>query len=205
MKINKIIPLVLSSIFILTGCAQKNLDVRNDKMIQNIIKHQKQQEEKDAAELFATNPYQLTIKPIVGSEQDDARVIVDMGKILKIWVAPYVIGSTLIAAHDIYTWVQPPHFIAGESLPNPNQTTGLVTPDHNYPIIFRPEEVWNRPATFSNEELKKYVNNVYKVAKNPEIANKKIQMVNKQTNKQILNFIKKDKQNETIKNFIKDN
>lgn len=176
---------------LLSGCSSKSPqpDVRNDKFLKNIIAKEKEKEKLNEARLFATNPYQLRIKPIVGTEQDDSKVVVDMGKILKIWVAPYVVHNTLIAAHDIYTWVQAPRFIAGESLPTPNQVTGLVTADHNYPIVFRPVELDNKKATFKDEELKRYVNEVYKVAKHPSIAKKRIKKTYDDADKVIKDFI----------------
>ena len=68
-------------------------------------------------ERWETNGYRTGIKPIVGTRQRDAQVVIDTGKVLKIWVAPYTQGNTLIAAHDIYTMVEQPHFVVGEMVP----------------------------------------------------------------------------------------
>jgi len=124
-------------------------------------------------ECARTKPYQLKIKPIVGSRQDDSKVVVDMGKVQKIWIAPYKIKSTLIAAHDIYTWVQKPRFIPGESLPDPKAKTGLPGPYRKLPFVFRSEETDDGSTELTDEKIKAYANNVYKAQNDNALIEKK--------------------------------
>ena len=105
--------------------------------------------------------YQFKIKPIVGSRQDDAKVVVNMGKVLKIWVAPYKVKGTMIASHDIYSWVVKPDFIVGESIPNPRNRDGVITPLNNVPFAFKPKEIENAVLPLKDEQVKDYVNDVY--------------------------------------------
>ena len=178
----------LSIILLISGCATKQPD--KEGYLKNIDYIVKKQKEERLKEELNTESYHFMIKPIVGSEQDDSKVIVDMGKILKIWIAPYVVRGTLIAAHSIYTWVQPPRFIAGESVGRGSPTdASLLTPNGNYPIIYRPDELYNKNPTYSNKELKEYVNKKYEVNKHPAKFLKKIDKNNLKYDKLIKEYL----------------
>lgn len=186
--------LVLGIGLLFLGCAtkqpEKNAYLKN---IEYIVQKQK---EKRLKEELSTKSYHFMVKPIVGSEQDDSKVIVDMGKILKVWIAPYVVKGTLIAAHYTYTWVQPPHFIPGESVGRGSYTdASLLTPQGNYPIIYRPTELDNGNPKFTNEELKEYVNKKYQIDKHPEEGLRKLDYKNNKYDKLIKEYLnsKKDK------------
>jgi hypothetical protein len=111
-----------------------------------------------------TKPYQMNNKIIVGSRQDDARVVYSTGKILKTWIAPYHQGGTLIASHDIYVVVEKPGFLAGESVGrNSGDPSGAVTPTGDFPFVYRDNELdrTTRDERFTNENIKRYNNNIY--------------------------------------------
>ena len=120
-----------------------------------------------------TKPYYLRFKPIVGSRQNDSKVVVDMGKVLKIWVAPYKVKGTMVASHDIYTWVQKPGFIVGESIPKKGRHTGLTNASGNLPFIFNEGDI-DTSNGMTNKALKKYVNNVYKAQNDDTYVKKRI-------------------------------
>ncbi|CAA6816267.1 MAG: Unknown protein [uncultured Campylobacterales bacterium] len=113
-------------------------------------------------------PYQMKIKPIVGSRQDDSKVVVDMGKVLKIWVAPYKSGATMISSHDLYTWVQKPGFIPGESIDTVKKADGMMAASKRLPFVFNENEV-AKEGDLNSKEVKDYVNSVYKVQNDNEI------------------------------------
>jgi len=172
---------ILGTLLIFSGCSTKKPQPKQTTYLKNIDYIVKKQQEKNLKEQLSTKSYHFMVKPIIGSEQDDSKVVVDMGKILKVWVAPYVYNGTLIASHDIYTWVQAPHFIAGESIGNSQpHSSSLITPNENYPLIYRPSEVYSTQAKFTNNELKKYVNKKYEIEKHHEKGLKQLQ---KQNNK----------------------
>lgn len=160
------------AILLLSGCASKQpkCAMANFNNIDAVVRAKKAEVAKIRS---GTVPYQLKIKPIVGTRQDDAKVVVNMGKILKIWIAPYKIKGTLIAAHDIYTWVQKPDFIPGESIPKPKNTDGMVTPTGGFPFVFRDEELDKRNGRFDADTLKKFSNQVYKAEHNNTIIKTK--------------------------------
>lgn len=111
-----------------------------------------------------TKPYQMNNKIIVGSRQDDAKVIYSTGKILKTWVAPYHQGGTLISSHDMYVVVEKPGFLAGESVArNSGDPSGAVTPTSDFPFVYRDYELDRTPKgqRFTNENIKQYNNNIY--------------------------------------------
>ncbi len=154
---------------LLNGCATKEPQPKQKSYLKNINYIIQKERKQRIKEEINTESYHFMVKPIVGSEQDDSKVIVNMGKILKIWIAPYVVGGTLIAAHSIYSWVVPPKFIPGESVGRVSPTdSSLLTPSGNYPLIYRPAEVYNKKPTFSNKEIKEYVNKTYQVDKHPD-------------------------------------
>ncbi|MBW6487561.1 hypothetical protein [Sulfurimonas sp.] len=136
----------ISVLLVFGGCSQKK-DVIPD-MISDI--------ERDK---IHTKPYQLKITPIIGTRQDDAKVVMDMGKIIKVWVAPYKDGKTLVSSHDNYVVAQAPDFIIGESVPNKNWK-GLVAPENKIPFLFRDSELDNANK-IEEEEIIKYNNIVY--------------------------------------------
>lgn len=114
------------------------------------------------------NPYQMKIKPIVGSRQDDAKVVVDMGKVLKVWISPYKSSGTMIASHDLYTWVEKPRFIPGESIDYIKKADGMMSSAKRLPFVFNEHEL-AKEGDLTSEDVKDYVNSVYKTQNNNQV------------------------------------
>jgi hypothetical protein len=134
-------------------------------------------------------------KIIVGSRQDDAKVVYSVGKILKVWIAPYTQGGTLIASHDNYVVVEKPRFIVGESVDRagtkPNST---ISPTNNFPYIYRDYELdrTSKKDRFSDKNIKKYNNNIYRSQKAYGIPSKsRSNKANAEYDKKIFQFLGK--------------
>jgi hypothetical protein len=150
-------------VFILTGCASKK-----EVNIRDIVDNTKKE-----TDTVVLTPYQMKITPIVSSHQNDAKVIVDEGVVLKIWIAPYKVKNTLIAGHDVYTWAKKPHFIVGEDMPKYNsKQTSLFTANGQVPFLLKTEEL-DTSKELPNKKIKKYVNTLYKVRAGKAIYLKK--------------------------------
>lgn len=141
---------------------------------------------------WQTKPYQSKIKPYIGTRQNDAKVVLDHGKVLKVWIAPYKQARTLIAAHDIYTIVEKPQFIMGEMVPSRQRTGGAITCNDDYPFVFKDRhlENVNPEDRFKDNNIKEYVNNVYKAQGKPGVYDKKRAEANKRYNDAIKDYIK---------------
>lgn len=141
----------------------------------------------------ANKAYQMKNKLLVGSRQDDARVVYDIGKILKVWISPYYQAGTLIAGHDNYVVVKKPSFIVGQSVQKEGtRPNGLVTPTGDFPFVLRGSELdRNRGGyRFSNKNIKRFNNDVYKVnASRGAVAEQRVQKANSKFDKEILNFV----------------
>lgn len=145
------------SIFLFIGCSSKDEPKPNE-----VVK-------KD----MHTKPYELKITPVIGSRQDDAKVIRDMGKILKVWVAPYKNKGTFVSAHDNFVVAREADFIIGESIPQSNWKS-IKTPINNIPFVFRDADL-DQKQNIDEETIVKYNNNVYKQQNDENIAKDRLQ------------------------------
>jgi hypothetical protein len=133
-----------------TGCAEKapKPDVR--------VLHYNEGKQGKETPPPDTIPPKLSITPIIGSQQDDAKVVRDFGVVLKMWVAPYEdTNGNLIASHDVYVVARPPRWIGAETLPQ--KASGLRNPSGKLPFVVRPETV-DASSDFANEEIKTFLN-----------------------------------------------
>lgn len=135
-----------------------------------------------------TKPYELMITPVVGSRQDDTKVIMDMGKIMKIWIAPYKNKGTFVSSHDNYVVAKAPDFVVGEAVPQ-NNWRSMKTPTSKIPFIFRDADLDNS-ENLDKEEIVKYNNNIYKQQNNVEVAKERLQKANLYDD-EIKNFLNK--------------
>jgi len=135
-----------------------------------------------------TKPYELKITPIVGTEQDDSKVVMDMGKVMKIWIAPYKNKDVFVSAHDNFVVAKKPEFVIGEKVPQKNWGS-MHTPINRIPFVFRDADL-DKATKLGKEEIVKYNNNIYKEQNNPKLAKQRINESNKY-DKQIINFLKK--------------
>lgn len=99
-------------------------------------------------------------KPIIGTRNNDAKTVVDMGVALKVYVATYKDSKkTLVAAHDRYIWVKEPSFIVGLEKPDVRKNTGMMTAAGKVPFIFGAGEI-DHPSIETNAKIKDYLDNV---------------------------------------------
>ena len=110
-----------------------------------------------------TKSYQLNITPIIGSRQNDTKVIMDMGKVMKVWIAPYKNKGTFVSSHDNYVVAKAPDFVLGETVPQKNWKS-MKTPTNNIPFLFRDADLdrLDRDTPLNQEDIVNYNNNVYK-------------------------------------------
>jgi len=136
--------------------------------------------------------YNTKIKPIIGSRQNDARVVMNTGKVLKIWVSPYKQSSTLIASHDVYAIVEKPNFITGEMVPTGKKVSSVVSCQGDYPFVFKDRhlETVSAQSRFKNSNIKHYVDNTYKAENNSKYYDKKRHENDSRYNDTIKNYIK---------------
>ena len=124
-----------------------------------------------------TKSYQLKITPIIGSRQDDEKVIMDMGKIMKIWISPYKNNGTFVSSHDNYVVAVKPDFVVGENIPQRNWQA-VKTPTNTIPFLFRDSDM-DTQDNLKKEDIVKYNNNIYKQQNDESVALEKIKKANK--------------------------
>lgn len=163
----------------LSGCSPKNSGC-------SVFEEQRTPQNTTQQEI---KPYSYGVTPVIGSRHDDARAVMDMGVVLKIFVADYVdrYGS-LVAAHDRYLVVKKPTFVVGVQEPKDMPIVrGLINSAGNIPFVFRDAELDKTP-TATDDALKKSVNLAYK----DQEGNAKARM-------------KPDDKDQKIKEFLKNN
>ncbi|MHC3995768.1 hypothetical protein ACXWTF_13160 [Thiomicrolovo sp. ZZH C-3] len=179
MKTIGLLSMVAAAAVLFSGCAKKSELTPEDQEVRRAVHSQNRGGgEVEQVELA---PYRLNIKPLVGSRSNDAKVIVDTGRVLKVYIASYKQNATLIAAHDIYTFVTRPDFIVGESVPT-RGTDAVVTPARKLPYMLTPDEldVDTDERELTDEEVKRYVNGVYSVqAEKEEPLREKVKAMEK--------------------------
>jgi len=157
----KIINIILvGGIFLFNGCSNK-------KPLPTQIKR------KD----IHTKPYELMIKPIIGTRQDDTKVVMDMGKVMKIWIAPYKNGGTLVSSHDNYVVARAPDFVVGEAVPKKSWRS-MKTPTNPIPFLFRNEDL-DKSTQISKEGIVEFNNVINKQENDVRTAIKRLDMSNK--------------------------
>ena len=111
---------------LLTGCASKYVIIDSDK-------------KKEA--------YQLE----VSTRSNDARAVINTGKVLKTWIKSYVSeDGYLVGAHDIYFYVESPGFKAGIQSPASGYKAGVIKENGKIPIYISPSET---DRTFKNDKI----------------------------------------------------
>lgn len=156
-------------------------------------------------------PYQQKVSLLVGSRSNDSKVIISAGKVLRIYIASYKLNTTLIASHDIYTYVEKPGFVVGENLPE-RSTNGITTPLSKLPYKINAGElnIITSEEEMSNEDVKNFNNNMYQKRYGYETRKlfsgykKKVMKQNKSITKKV-EIIKKieDKRDASILDYIK--
>jgi len=120
----------------------------------------------------SNNPLQFRYQPVIGTKQDDTKVMIDMGQWAKIWIKNYKNkNQTFVASHSIVTKVREPEFIAGEQIPRSRRDATYNTYGSNS-FAFRSTDLnYGSSADGSygksDQEIKEYVNN-YEYSKHTE-------------------------------------
>lgn len=149
--------------FSISGCSSKHPAYPNP---DSDIKQQIEKNKFSASQKFEGQqvlPYQQRVSLMVESRSNESKVVVNAGKVLKIFIAPYKRRGTLIAGHDIYTYVEKPGFVVGNSVP-PRSTDGLITPNGSLPFYVDRSKlnIDADRAEMTNREVKDFNNNLYK-------------------------------------------
>lgn len=171
MKNLRFIILTILTIFY-TGCSTKSIETKYEKT-QNISQYKNSRK----------NHYnEFRFKPIIGTTQEDTKVLIDMGKFAKIWIKNYRNkNKTFVGSHHIITMIKAPGYIAGEDLPDSRvETIRKNYSGHNF--AFRSEDLAhnsNTRANLSDEEVKEYINNYQQTLQYNTLNNNKQKQLNK--------------------------
>jgi len=155
--------IIMFGSFFLNGCSTKHPEYPNPDAD---IKRQIEKNRFSGVDKFNTKqvlPYQQKVSLMVESRSNESKVVINAGKVLKVFIAPYKMRGTLIAGHDIYTYVQKPGFIVGNTIP-PRSTDGLITSNGSLPFYVNKAKL-NIDADrqeMSNIDVKHFDNNLYK-------------------------------------------
>lgn len=132
-------------------------------------------------------------KPIIGTRNDDAKTIIDMGVVLKVYIASYKDSKRkLVAGHDTYVIARDPSFIVGTQRPDINKRTGIITPAGKVPFIFGNEEI-DRSLPNTNEQIKTFVDTVHETERNATQAFSQMESESEKLDSKITDFLKSQK------------
>lgn len=183
MRKMKITVSVLLLIFIFNGCSSKKVKTRFVKM--NNSQYQS---------FNSTNNYNhFRYKPVIGTRQEDTKVMIDMGQFAKIWVKNYRNkNKTFVASHDIITMINEPGFIAGEEIPSSKRRTLKKTYGGNS-FSYRSKDILHnssKNSSLETSQIKNFINNYSESKKYKKIPKSKVKEV-KIFDDKIKSFLKK--------------
>lgn len=150
-------------VLVFSGCS-----VANNTFKSNAEKHKK----KTKTQIH--EKYDFNLKPIIGTRNKDTQTIVDMGVVLKIWVAPYKSRSGILTAmHDIYIWGKRPDFVVGEKLPDGKKVNNISSNAEKYFFPINSTDYKfkdkapkkNLPETEADRKIKNFLKNQQKLFK----------------------------------------
>lgn len=189
---------VAIGIFLLSGCSAKNTVFPDpDADIKAAIEKNKFSSGTNSYDTKKIMPYQQKVSLMVGSRANDSKVVVNAGKVLKVFIASYKQKGTLIAGHDIYTYVEKPGFVVGENIPS-RSTDSITTPLSKLPFDINRRElnINTSEEEMSNKDVKNYMNNLYKKRYGYQNKNmKKVTKIEKERDAALMNYIKEKKGN----------
>lgn len=172
---------LLSTLILNTGCASKEKGCFEKDSNGNCISQMKNRKD------ILTKPYQLKITPLIGSRQEDSKVIMNMGKILKVWIANYKHDGVFVSSHDNFVVAKKPDFVLGEEVPQKNWKS-IKTPQSPIPFLFRSADL-DGVNTLQSKDIIEYNNNIYKQENDSNVAENKIREAN-QYDEEIKRFLK---------------
>jgi len=100
----------------------------------------------------------------------------DMGKIMKIWIAPYKNKGTFVSSHDNYVVAKAPDFVLGEEIPQRNWRS-MKTPINKIPFQFRDADL-DEAKELGSKEIVEYNNVIYQQQNNQKAAVKRMNKSN---------------------------
>jgi hypothetical protein len=120
----------------------------------------------------SNNPIKFRYKPVIGTKQEDAKVMIDMGEWAKIWVKNYKNkNETFVATHTIVTKVRDPNFIAGEQIPRSRRDTTYNSYGARSFTFKSQDLIYDNSShgskNVSDEQVKEYINS-YEYSKKTE-------------------------------------
>jgi len=192
----KIIMSTVLSVVCFSGCSSKNTVFPDpDADIKKEIENNSITSGSSRITYKKVMPYQQKVSLLVESRSNEAKVVIDAGKVLKILVNSYKRNGTLIASHDIYTYVKKPGFIVGQNVPQ-RATDGLITPLGKLPFDINKDSlnINAQKEELKTEDVKNFINNYHKekygfASKDDE----KIEQYKKKRDTAILNYLKMKK------------
>lgn len=125
-------------------------------------------------------------QPVIGTRQEDTKVMIDMGKFAKIWIKNYRNkNQTFVASHDIVTMIKAPGFIAGEEIDFEKRDVVKKTYGGNT-FSYRSSDIVSQTSAddtnLKDEQIKEFVNNYQetkKYGKLPDAKSEKLDKYNK--------------------------
>lgn len=181
---NKLKIVIIFSIlsFLISGCSSK-------KVVTKFVKVGNSEVQK----FNRTNNYnKFRYKPVIGTRQEDTKVMIDMGQYAKIWIKNYRNkNETFVASHDIITMIKSPGFISGEDVPSSRRRTVNKTYSGNS-FSYRSSDLIHNSNTMDKlkiKHVKDYVNNYNQVKKYKKLPISKQKIVNKY-DKKIKSYLK---------------
>jgi len=182
------ITLIGVGLFFFTGCAVKKVKTEYVKK-SNVLKEK----------FNKTNNYNhFRFKPIIGTRQEDTKVMVDMGKYAKIWIKNYKNNNDyFISSHDIIVQIREPGFISGEDVPSFKRRAVKKTFGSNS-FAFRSKDLLTSNSDMNTVDtktryIKDYVNNNSKEQKEKKLIETKRNKLNK-FDHEIKNFLKNERE-----------
>lgn len=171
-----------STIVLLSGCSTKKVKTRLYSSSNGAIYERQSRN--------TTN--QFRYQPVIGTMQDDTKVMIDMGKFAKIWVKNYRNkNKTFVSSHHIVTMIREPGYIYGEELPE-NRIKTIHKTYSGHTFVFRSNDLFSSSDPTNNmktQEIKQFINN-YHQSKRIGLLKKKKRVNVDKYDKTILDYIK---------------
>jgi len=164
---------VIVCLIFLSGCSSKKIQSRFVNVDNTQASHLNQ----------TNNPNHFRYKPVIGTRQDDTKVMIDMGKFAKIWIKNYRNkNQTFVASHDIITMIEAPGFIAGEDIPSSKRSVQKKTYGGNT-FSYRSSDLIHTNSMDQSElktsQIKDFVNNYKTTEKYKKLPEEKQKQLGK--------------------------
>lgn len=192
MKQLLIIPAILAGALFINGCAssQPSCSVASAGCGDSQKKAPGKEEEENNLNIPAF-PY----KPIIGTRNNDAKMIVDTGVVLKVYIATYKDSKrTLVAAHDRYAWAKEPGFVVGSDRPDVRKRTGMLTPASKAPFVFGGGEI-DSTSIENNTKITNYLSAIAESEKRDTAPMENMTSADERFDGVIKNYVNKTKGN----------